>query len=176
MSSILDQIDQSLADDTVSPDAVRWTPDGASAQPPPKPLAWEARGLWFDRQGQPINGLAANTLLMDRNYQRVALARITSRADRTLDWRVSTVWLGTNYNFLGGPPIIFETMVFGRDDDGQQWRWCTEQQAIAGHAQIVAELAAGVPHRRVADCTRWYGPSFLDARYHQRQRNRRKRR
>jgi hypothetical protein len=176
MSSILDQIDRSLADDTVSPDAVRWTPDGEPAPIQPQPLTWEQGGLWFDRQGQSIDAITANTLLMDRAYQRVALTRITSRADRTLDWRVSTVWLGTNYNFLGGPPIIFETMVFGRDGGEQQWRWCTENQAIAGHAQAVAKLAATVPRWRVEDCSRWFGPSHLDARYRQRQRNRRKRR
>lgn len=176
MTDILDQIDRSLADDAVSPDAVRWRPDGASAPDQPQPLTWERGGLWFDRQVRPINSETANALLMDRAYQRVALTRITSRSDRTLDWRVSTVWLGVNYNFLGGPPVIFETMVFGRGGGEQQWRWCTEEQATAGHAQVVAELAAGVPCRRVEDCARWFGPSHLAARYRQRQRNRRKRR
>ena len=37
--------------------------------------------------------------------------------------RVSTVWLGINHNFLGGRPLIFETMLFFGDDSiGDMWR------------------------------------------------------
>lgn len=52
--------------------------------------------------------------------------------------RVSTVWLGTNHNFLGGPPLLFETMVFGIDgDDLYQDRYTTWQEAEAGHQKAV---------------------------------------
>lgn len=47
---------------------------------------------------------------------------------------VSTVWLGIDHNFgLGGPPIIFETMIFGGPFDQEQWRYSTLEQAQVGH-------------------------------------------
>ena len=46
---------------------------------------------------------------------------------------ISTVWLGLDHSFGDGPPLIFETMVFGGafDQDGE--RWSTKEQALAGH-------------------------------------------
>jgi hypothetical protein len=55
--------------------------------------------------------------------------------------RVSTVWLGLDHRMPwpgGGPPVIFETMVFGGADDQAQERYCTEAAALAGHDQWVA--------------------------------------
>lgn len=64
--------------------------------------------------------------------------------DSVDDVRVSTVWLGLNHNFNpDGPPLIFETMVFGGDDDGWQDRYSTEAQARAGHTKVVATLICG---------------------------------
>lgn len=52
---------------------------------------------------------------------------------------VSTVFLGINHNFLGeGRPILFETMVFGGEHDQEQERYCTEQEALAGHERWCA--------------------------------------
>lgn len=48
---------------------------------------------------------------------------------------VSTVWLGINHNWGKGPPLIFETMVFGGDHDGYQERHSTETEAIEGHEE-----------------------------------------
>lgn len=77
-------------------------------------------------------------------------------------WEVSTVWLGTDHNFLpGGVPLIFETMVFElaeshgyappfgpfggwsftyHEDVGEQWRYSTEAQALEGH-EVMVRLA-----------------------------------
>lgn len=61
------------------------------------------------------------------------------------DVRVSTVWLGLNHNFWGdGPPLIFETMIFGLDVSDEeepseyQFRYATKEAALAGHDQAVA--------------------------------------
>jgi hypothetical protein len=55
---------------------------------------------------------------------------------------VSTVFLALNHNFHGdGPPLIFETMVFGGELDGECRRWATEEQAIAGHREMEALVA-----------------------------------
>ncbi len=52
---------------------------------------------------------------------------------------VSTVFLGINHGF-GGPDLWFETMVFGGPHDGQQDRYETYDQAVAGHKEVVASL------------------------------------
>ena len=50
---------------------------------------------------------------------------------------VSTVFLGLNHNFGSGPPLLFETMVFGLDDEDHQMRYASVEQAKVGHAEIV---------------------------------------
>lgn len=60
--------------------------------------------------------------------------------------KVSTVFLGLNHQYCkGGPPLIFETMVFGMKDDELQWRYSTLKQAQKGHAAAV-RYAEGLPH------------------------------
>jgi hypothetical protein len=53
---------------------------------------------------------------------------------------VSTVFLGLDHNFYGGPPLVFETMVFGGQLTGRVWRTSTWEEAEAGHASMVAEV------------------------------------
>jgi hypothetical protein len=91
------------------------------------------RGIWFDRDGQPIDVAQANELLARENYRRVALTVIRD------DVEVSTVWLGLDHNWHDdGPPVIFETMIFGGPLDLECWRYVTEAEAQAGHDEVVA--------------------------------------
>lgn len=46
---------------------------------------------------------------------------------------VSTVFLGLDHRFNVGPPLLFETMVFGGPLDGEQDRYSTWEEAEAGH-------------------------------------------
>jgi len=47
---------------------------------------------------------------------------------------VSTVFLGIDHNWSDqGPPILWETMVFGGPDDGAQQRYCSKDAALVGH-------------------------------------------
>lgn len=55
---------------------------------------------------------------------------------------VSTVLLSIDHGFADGAPIIFETMVFPECDVCR--RYCTKEEALAGHDEIVAELKAGL--------------------------------
>jgi|SRR5580698_2169976 hypothetical protein len=64
--------------------------------------------------------------------------------DHVGDERVSTVWLGLNHNWMPGPPLIFETMIFGHTYDGYQRRYSTKEQAAEAHRQIVANLRLGL--------------------------------
>lgn len=51
--------------------------------------------------------------------------------------RVSTVFLGLDHNLGGyGPPLLFETMVFGGPLNEHCIRYSTVDQAAHGHAQL----------------------------------------
>lgn len=53
---------------------------------------------------------------------------------------VSTVFLGIDHQFGDGQPVLFETMVFGGTLDGEQERYYTREEAVAGHEIIVAKV------------------------------------
>lgn len=98
--------------------------------------------LYFDRHGRPITLQDFARLHADMAYRRVGSHDVGP-------WWVSTVWLGINHRFGPGPPLIFETMAFRDDTDGEdspadEWtaRYSTEEQARAGHAYVVRMLAA----------------------------------
>jgi hypothetical protein len=56
------------------------------------------------------------------------------------DVEVSTVFLGIDHAFGDGPPLLFESMVFGGSMDQQTRRYTTRSQALEGHAELVAEV------------------------------------
>lgn len=56
---------------------------------------------------------------------------------------VSTVFLALDHGWTGkGPPVLFETMIFGGEHDGYQERCCTLSEAIQMHA-VALELVRG---------------------------------
>lgn len=57
--------------------------------------------------------------------------------DLNKDVSVSTVFLGVNHNFFNGPPLLFETMVFGGQFDEGIRRYSTWDEAEAGHHETV---------------------------------------
>lgn len=90
-------------------------------------------GLWFDRNGRPIDVEEMVRLSRDHDYR--LLAR---------DWvgsvEVATVWLGFDHSFRSAEPVIFETVVFGGRMDQYSRRYGTEQEALAGHARVLATV------------------------------------
>jgi hypothetical protein len=52
--------------------------------------------------------------------------------------RVSTVFLGLDLQWSNGPPMIFETMVFGGEHDEHQDRCSTWDEAEAMHKRVCA--------------------------------------
>lgn len=55
--------------------------------------------------------------------------------------RVSTVFLGIDYNFMpDGPPILWETMIFGGLRDGEMWRYSDREEARLHHHEVVSSL------------------------------------
>ena len=55
---------------------------------------------------------------------------------------VSTVFLGLDHSFHGKIPLVFETMVFGGENDGEMERYSTWDEAEAGHKKMVESLGA----------------------------------
>jgi hypothetical protein len=99
------------------------------------PTEYEHASLYYDRAGRRMAG-SEWMALIETDYQRVALTEVG-------DVQVSTVWLGLDHNFgLHGPPLIFETLVFGGTHDGDGERYATEAAALGGHDQWVAAVRA----------------------------------
>jgi hypothetical protein len=94
---------------------------------------------FFDRQGRCILAGDWQDKFEDWEYKCVARTRV---GDKT----VSTVWLGLDHQFGGGPPLIFETMVFADDagfEESECWRYTTEAEAVVGHNRVVMALQEG---------------------------------
>jgi len=70
--------------------------------------------------------------------------RIVDYTEITSEVYVSTVFLGLNHRFMDdGPPILFETMIFGAGgDDIYQRRYSSWDDAATGHQVIVQKLRA----------------------------------
>jgi hypothetical protein len=58
--------------------------------------------------------------------------------DRVGRVRVSTVLLLIDHAFGPGPPVIFETMIFGGWHDQRQWRYTSMEAARCGHVRALA--------------------------------------
>lgn len=54
--------------------------------------------------------------------------------------KISTVFLGLDHRFGDGPPLLFETMVFGGELDQEQERYSTWDEAEAGHEEMVKRV------------------------------------
>jgi hypothetical protein len=62
-------------------------------------------------------------------------------ADETIgEARISTVFLSLDHQWGQGPPLIFETMVFGGPLDQEQERYTTWDEAEAGHKTMVEKV------------------------------------
>lgn len=112
---------------------------------------------YFDPAGRPITMEQWVGLFDMERHVGETVVRIRGH------WfRVSTVWLGLNHNWFGGPPLIFETMIFDESrtmtpvgapwnsrttwtgGDLAQWRYSTGEQAIRGHVHALRWLKRNV--------------------------------
>lgn len=87
----------------------------------PQPARLEAWGVWFENFD--------NRRVGDDKIERIDADPV----------RVSTVFLGLDHSFGDGPPLLFESMVFGGPLDGEQHRYCTLDEAERGHKHLLAE-------------------------------------
>jgi hypothetical protein len=64
---------------------------------------------------------------------------------------VSTVFLGLDHNYFDdGPPLLFETMVFGGPLEGQCDRYSTRAEALAGHQAMCRQVKEAISNGREA--------------------------
>jgi len=89
---------------------------------------------YYGPHGNPITLDQWTTLREGTTWERERLRSTVG------DVEVSTVWLGLNHQWGDGPPLIFETMVFGGNLDQEQSRYSTRDQAHTGHEQTVARV------------------------------------
>ncbi len=88
---------------------------------------------WFILNGhepEPVSSLEEWMQRFEGQNRRVA-------DTETSDGRVSTVFLGLDHSFGDGPPLIFESMIFGGQHDGEMRRYSTWAEAEQGHAEMV---------------------------------------
>jgi hypothetical protein len=98
-------------------------------------------GMLFilNERGEPVE---------ERNISRwsdwLATNARTVRIETIGDSTVSTIYLGLDHNFLqGGPPILWETMVFGGKLAHKQTRCAgSREQAEAMHAAMIEKVKA----------------------------------
>ncbi len=94
------------------------------------------RPIYYTRDGQPLGRVQD----VDWSDEGGLVAWTGISPDVT----VSTVFLGNYHNFGDGPPLIFETMVFGGSLDEACERYSTEEQARAGHDEMVRAVEAAL--------------------------------
>ena len=80
-------------------------------------------------------GLMEWAAMMERRDRHVAITKIGTS-------EVSTVFLGLDHSFGCGPPLLFETMVFGGPMDQEQDRCSTWEQAEAMHKAMCERVEA----------------------------------
>jgi hypothetical protein len=89
-----------------------------------------------DKQPVPVDDVVEWGKFFETAARQVA-------RDEIGDVTVSTVFLGLDHRFMDdGPPVLFETMIFGGVHNEYQERYCTWDEAEAGHAQAVALVRA----------------------------------
>lgn len=98
-------------------DNTRYILDGRTPQPAESLEAW---ARWFENAERHVADL------------------------RDGDIRVSTVFLGLDHNWGSGPPLLFETMVFGGPLDGEQDRCSTWEHAERMHREMAERVTMAV--------------------------------
>jgi len=75
--------------------------------------------------------------------------------------RISTVFLMVDHNYTdNGPPILFETMIFGGYFDGYQQRYYTKKEAVDGHAFCLSEVNLSLRLEAMIKIESLYGHEF----------------
>jgi hypothetical protein len=92
---------------------------------------------FYGRDGRSIGRDEWMRQIEDHDHRRIGL-------DEVGDTHISTVWMGIDHSFWDhGPPVIFESMLFGGEFSGEMRRYHTEAEALEGHRHAVRNLQSG---------------------------------
>ena len=94
--------------------------------------------MYYDKDGSPLEMMDWAIKFDQPEYKRIAE---TSLPDGK--W-ISTVWLGLDHSFGGGPALIFQTMVFSSKDSFTELdtiRYSRLEEAKEGHKEAVARFS-----------------------------------
>ncbi len=101
-------------------------------------IHWYKLGGPYGRTPEPLPPNAYclyEAVLADADARRVAETLLEEGGCHV---RVSTVFLALDHQHTpGGPPLLFETMIFGGEHDMWQDRYSTWVEAQEGHARAV---------------------------------------
>jgi hypothetical protein len=91
---------------------------------------------WYilDNNHKPISKPvleAAKWMEDNPNRKRVAYDELTDLNGDEV--RVSTVFLGLDHSWNSGKPVLWETMIFGGENDQYQERYKSYEDALEGH-------------------------------------------
>lgn len=95
----------------------------------PKKVSLKEWALWFESH---------------YTHERIVARTEWYDAETDENVTVSTVFLGLDHQFLYGPPLLFETMIFGGEHDQEHIRYTTWYQAERGHKTMVDYAKGGV--------------------------------
>lgn len=111
---------------------------------------------YYDMEGNPIPGGALEWAKMFEDTEN----RRVGRDEPARGIVVSTVWLGLDHRWGYGPPLIYETMIFGGrfEDDEYQVRYSTREEALAGHKHAVR--IAWTFRDKLVDALKGFIPTF----------------
>ncbi len=70
-------------------------------------------------------------LWIEKSDRKIAVTHVTRKI------KVSTIFLGLDHQYGEGPPLLFETMIFGGPHDQYCNRYSTYDEAVAGHRKAV---------------------------------------
>ena len=94
------------------------------------PVDLETYWQWFKAQDE--KGEASRRIVKQRHWPLNSIM-------------VSTVFLGLDHNFFwGGPPLVFETLVFGGPLDQEMDRYSTYDEAVRGHEAMCERVRAAL--------------------------------
>lgn len=95
----------------------------------------------LDEEGEPLemDDWIVWATWMEYHHTERVVSQDTVVNKEGADVGVSTVFLGINHNFVfGGPPILWETMIFGGPYDRRAWRYSSRKEAMDGHVKAMA--------------------------------------
>lgn len=94
---------------------------------------------WYGLDGLPISYEEANELIGDIKARTVGYDELEIDGEQV---EVSTVFLVLDHSLTAEEhtPVLFETLVSGGPHDMEVWRYATREDAVAGHAEVLAQL------------------------------------